>query len=396
MAKEVLNLEVKSNIKSVTKDTDKLAESIEDINQEAKESIGNFTLMGVSLNGVKAAFAKVIPMAKAMFGTIKAGLISTGIGALVVAFGSLATWFTKTKKGAEVLSIVFKGVGAAVNVILDRIAKFGGGIAKILSGNVRSGLKDMGNSFKGIGTEILTDTLHAMALEKQLQRLVDKERALNVETAQRRAEIEQLKMIAEDVTKSEEERLAAAEKAFKIETDLLEKRIENAEEAVRIEEARLSDILDPTAEALDLLAQKEIDLATIQGESATKQIELNNKINAIKQTTITLNEQLRLDAEAELQTTQDMLRTLQLLRIEDEHDKALKRLENERDDQLADAKKIKGVEAREARIKVINETFQEKYFDLLDKNRLVTISGSEETAVESSKWSKYLAERQME
>ena len=396
MAKEVLNLEVKSNIKSVTKDTDKLAESIEDINQEAKESIGNFTLMGVSLNGVKAAFAKVIPMAKAMFGTIKAGLISTGIGALVVAFGTLAAWFTKTKKGAEVLSVVFKGVGAAVSVIIDRIAKFGGGIAKILSGNVRSGLKDMGDTFKGIGTEILTDTLHAMELEKQLQRLVDRERDLSVETVQRRAEIEQLKMIAEDVTKSEEERLAAAEKAFKIETDLLEKRIENAEEAVRIEEARLSDILDPTAEALDLLAQKEIDLATIQGESATKQIELNNKINAIKQTTITLNEQLRLDAEAELQTTQDMLRTLQLLRIEDEHDKALKRLENERDDQLADAKKIKGVEAREARIKVINETFQEKYFDLLDKNRLVTITESKKTAVESSKWSKYLAERQME
>ena len=140
----------------------------------------------------------------------------------------------------------------------------------------------MGNSFKGIGTEILTDTLHAMALEKQLQRLVDRERDLNVETAQRRTEIEQLKMIAEDVTKSEEERLTAAEKAFKIETDLLEKRITNAEEAVRIEEARLSQILDPTAEALDLLAQKEIDLATIQGESATKQIELNNKINAIK------------------------------------------------------------------------------------------------------------------
>ena len=260
MAKEVLNLEVKSNIKSVTKDTDKMAESIEDINQEAKESIGNFTLMGVSLNGVKAAFAKVIPMAKAMFGTIKAGLISTGIGALVVAFGTLAAWFTKTKKGAEVLSVVFKGVGAAVSVIIDRIAKFGGGIAKILSGNVRSGLKDMGDTFKGIGTEILTDTLHAMALEKQLQRLVDRERDLNVETAQRRTEIEQLKMIAEDVTKSEEERLTAAENAFKIETDLLEKRIENAEEAVEIQRAQ-NNLNESMAEDLDALAQLEIDLA---------------------------------------------------------------------------------------------------------------------------------------
>ena len=57
----------------------------------------------------------------------------------------------------------------------------------------------------------------------------------------------------------------SAEKAFGIETNLLERRIKNAEKAVRIESARLKDILDPEAEALDNLAQKEIELATIRG-----------------------------------------------------------------------------------------------------------------------------------
>lgn len=76
MAKtETLNLEVKSNIKSVTKDTDKMADSLDDVNKEAKAGVGNFTLMGVSLNGVKNSFAKIIPTAKLMFGSLKAGLI---------------------------------------------------------------------------------------------------------------------------------------------------------------------------------------------------------------------------------------------------------------------------------------------------------------------------------
>ena len=173
-------------------------------------------------------------------------------------------------------------MGAAFNVIVDRIAKFGGGLAKILSGNVKAGLKDMGDSFKDIGTEILLDVSALILLEKAQQKLIDSQRKLNVETAQQRANIEELKLIAEDVTKSEEERLNAAKKAFKIENDLLDQRVANAEESVRIEKERVDTILDPGAEALDVVAQKEIALANIRGESATKQVELNNKINAIQ------------------------------------------------------------------------------------------------------------------
>ena len=383
MAKEVLELEVKSNIKSVTKDTDKMADSLEDVNKEAKESIGNFTLMGVSLNGVKAAFGKVIPMAKTMFGSIKAGLISTGIGAFVVLIGSLVTWFTQTKKGAEVLSVAFKGIGAAINVIVDRVAKFGGGLAKILSGNVKGGLKDMKDSFKGVGTEILEDTLNAIAFEKALQKLTDSQRALNVETAQRRADIEELKLIAEDVTKSEEERLAAAEKAFKIENDLLDRRVANAEEAVRIESLRLKDILDPEAEQLDVLAQKEIDLATIRGESITKQIELNNKINAIKQTTINKNNELKLQNEAEAKSTQDLLDELKMVRQKDQKAKELLTLLNEKKAKQDAANLITDAKERNKQLATIDKIYFEKYLDLVDKQSLVTVEGNK-TIVKST------------
>ena len=379
---ETLNLEVKSNIKSVTKDQKewnkelkKTEDSIKDVNEEGKEVVAEMQILGLSINGLKTAWKSAASGAKFLFRSIKMGIASTGVGLLVLAFGTLATWFATTKKGAEALSVAFKGIGAAIKVIVDRVSQFGSGLFKLLTG-AKGGLKEMGDSFKGIGKEILTDTLNAMALEKALQKLTDRERALNVETAQRRAEIEQLKMIAEDVTKSEEERLEAAEKAFDIESDLLEKRVENAEEAVRLEQQRLSLISDPQQDQLDALAQKEIDLANIRGESATKQIELNNKINSIKQETINKNNILQAQRDAEFTETQNMLEQLELLRIKDDHNRAIRQLEQERDDALFNAKKIEGIEEREARIAVINDTFQEKYIDLVDKNKTVTIDGN--------------------
>ena len=287
--KVILEAEVKSNIKGVAKDTKEWSQELKKTKQEMKgvadegaEVVGEMQILGVSLRGLKAGWASSVKGAKFLFSTIKLGIISTGIGIFVVAFGTLASWFTKTKAGAEALKVALAAMGAAFNVIVDRIAKFGGGLAKILSGNVKAGLKDMGDSFKDIGTEILLDVSALILLEKAQQKLIDSQRKLNVETAQQRANIEELKLIAEDVTKSEEERLNAAKKAFKIENDLLDQRVANAEESVRIEKERVDTILDPGAEALDVVAQKEIDLANIRGESATKQVELNNKINAIQ------------------------------------------------------------------------------------------------------------------
>ena len=194
MAKEVLELEVKSNIKSVAKDQKAwnkelktTKENIEDVNEEGKEVVAEMQILGVSINGLKAAWSSAASGAKFLFRSVKMGIISTGVGAFVVALGTIATWFTTTKRGAEVLETAMAGVGAAISVIVDRVAKFGGGLFKLLTGT-EGGLKDMRDSFKNIGEEIKTDTLLTMALTKQNQKLADSQRALNVETAQRRAD----------------------------------------------------------------------------------------------------------------------------------------------------------------------------------------------------------------
>jgi len=267
--------------KKANKSLEHIKTSTNDLGNAATNAASEFSILGVSLNSIKAGFGKIIPIAKAMFTSIKMGLISTGIGIIVVAVGTLISYFTQTKKGAELLSVAFKAVGAAVSVITDRISAIGGAIIKVFKGDFKGAAEDAKNAVKGIGDEIRKETKAAIDLGKAFNALKDSNRALNVETAARRAEVEALKLIAEDLTNSEEERLEAAEKAFNIENDLLDKRVANAEEALRIktEENAMGESL---AEDLDEQAQLEIDLFNIKQESITKQIELNNKINGIK------------------------------------------------------------------------------------------------------------------
>ena len=116
MAEEVI-IKVKTDVANAEQGLEKVKQTTEETSDAAKDAAGNFQVMGVSLNSVKGAFAKIIPTAKAMFGSIKAGLISTGIGAFVIAIGSLVSYFTNTKRGAEQLQRIFAGFGAAVSVL---------------------------------------------------------------------------------------------------------------------------------------------------------------------------------------------------------------------------------------------------------------------------------------
>ena len=85
--KELTNQQKEANRK--VKEFNKLNKEQKDIGED---TIMNFKVMGVSLKGIKTSMSKIIPTAKLMFRTITAGIMSTGIGALVVAFGSFVTY----------------------------------------------------------------------------------------------------------------------------------------------------------------------------------------------------------------------------------------------------------------------------------------------------------------
>ena len=309
--KKVLTFLIKSDIKQTAKDVEILGAKIENTKLETKELTDNFGIFGLTVGKVKKQFnnfkkvvtnnLKVIGLqiqlagkafqlmfggkvrmgAKELFRLITKGIATTGIGLFALALGSVVTFLTKTKKGAELLERTLAGLGAAFNVIRERVSGLGEGILKLFGPDRKQGLQDIKDSFKGIGDEIVADTKAIVELKKSFQDLRDSNRELRVETATSKAKIEELRLIATDTSKSIQERQDAANQAFDIENKLLDKRIANAKEAIRIQKEENKTAINKD-EALDALADKEVELANLELESSRRKIRLTEKLNGIR------------------------------------------------------------------------------------------------------------------
>jgi len=327
--KETIHLEVKSDIGQVSK--------------EAENAAGNISFMGVSLNSVKAGFKKVAMVAKGSFATIRAGIMSTGIGALVIAVTSLASYFTKTKRGADMFKRAMAGVGAVVSVLTDLFSKVGEmmvgafsnpkqaikdlwealkknlmnrvtgvidqfkALGKVMEGvfsldwdQVKEGAEEFGTALiqvstgmdevqqknfaetiKNITTEMKNEAAAMMALEGRLQSLRDMENSFMVQKAATRQEIERARLIAEDETKSAKERLTNLKKALELEAETTKQEIELAKERVAIqrEEMALSENL---VEDEEKLAQLKVALIETETASIKMRRRVVTEVNALE------------------------------------------------------------------------------------------------------------------
>ena len=234
---------LKQEQSKAAKEVKKFTDAQKESDKATKESIGSFTVMGVSLNGVKASMGKIIPAAKAMFGTIKAGLISTGIGAFLVAFGSLATYFTSTKRGADQLDKAFTAIGATIDVLKDRISKIGEAISLVFSGKFKEAGESLKGTFAGITEEIGKEIAAMTALKQRTHELRDADMEFMVQKAATRQEIEKARLIAEDETKSASERLENLKKALELEAETTAQELVLAKERmnIQIQEMALSE-----------------------------------------------------------------------------------------------------------------------------------------------------------
>jgi len=162
--------------------------------------------------------------------------------------------------------------------------------------------KKAAEAAKNFVKETKESTTQAIALEKAMQKLRDRERDLSVATAQASAEVEELKRQRDDERLSIEERIAAAEAAAAIDQRL-------ANENVRIQEekaallAREIELQGETEERLQALADAQIAAADARAASAGVQTELMTSLYGLNQALI---EQGREQLE-QLQETRDAL-----------------------------------------------------------------------------------------
>ena len=200
---ETATFNVKSNIGEVSKD--------------AQNAAGDIRIMGVSLNSLKTGFVKAGATAKSMFATVRAGVMSTGIGALLIAVTSLISYFTNTKRGADKLEKTFAALGATVDVLKDRLSKVGEAIGFIFSGEFQKAGEALKGTFAGIADEIEREVEAMVQLKQRTHELRDADMEFSIQKAKTRQEIERARLIAEDETKSAKERLDNLKVALELE-----------------------------------------------------------------------------------------------------------------------------------------------------------------------------------
>ena len=353
MAEKKIILQVEADTGKADKSLDKVKKTTKDTGDAAKSAAGDFKVMGVSLNGVKGAFAKVIPMAKLMFTSIRVGLAATGIGLFVVAIGSLMTFFTKTKRGAEMLEKATAGLGAAFAVITDRMSALGEGLVNVFTNpqeavkklwetiktnlinrvegmmlqfealgtviqgalnldfdEIKKGMgdfgtatlqvatgmdeiqqKNFGQSIKDITTEIKEETKAAIELKGALQGIKDEERAFSIQKAKTRQEIQKARLEALDEQKTLDERIASLQVAADLEIATTEAAIDMQQRKLAAKQAEV-DLGESLAEDFDELAQLEVQLIDMKTQSFQTQKRIATELETLT------NEQIALDKKA--------------------------------------------------------------------------------------------------
>jgi len=119
---------------------------------------GIIGVVGQSLKGVGDTFStmkgKALQFASAVGGKatgglklFKVALASTGIGLLVVALGSLISYFTQTEKGTRVIKVAMEAMGIVVGNIVGYFAELGEKMVSAFS-NPKQALLDLGNAIK--------------------------------------------------------------------------------------------------------------------------------------------------------------------------------------------------------------------------------------------------------
>jgi hypothetical protein len=133
------------------------------------------------------------------FGMLRGAIIATGIGALIIAVTSLVSWFSKTEKGANMLSGVFKGMGAVLDTLLGKIWNIGDTLREFLANPIEF--------FKNLGKDIKNAAVEGYDFVQMMDELEDQMRNMEVTAKQNDILIDKLLLQAKNTGKTYEERL---------------------------------------------------------------------------------------------------------------------------------------------------------------------------------------------
>lgn len=265
--------------------------SMGDISKTLSSVKGGFLKLS---NGLGATTKSAGVMSNALK-VLKVALASTGIGLIVVALGSLVAYFTKSQRGADMLSKVMGQLKQVVLTVTDYFIKLGEAIVKafknpgeavkkfwkiLTNKEEREALK---NSIVAVGKDAEDRQKRRLALTERQIALEEKLTEFELKESELQRQIEEQKLIAADKAgKTATERAAANAQAQKLVNELADLRLEIAREQLAI-------------------MKEENSLSESMRENTREEKQLEAKINSILAERSRTNKELVAQA-AEIQT----------------------------------------------------------------------------------------------
>lgn len=156
------------------------------------------------------------------------------IAAIVLVLATMYAAVQRTTGGLDKFEQITAALSAGLKVIIDRVARFGEGLIKLLSGDISGGLEQMENSFKGIGDEMEREIGAAYELQKAIQALEDAEINYEIAAKESANAIKELMLQSKNRLLTEQQRQDKLKEALKLEEDIHATEMANKKEAIRI------------------------------------------------------------------------------------------------------------------------------------------------------------------
>ena len=370
MAKKVyIDFELK--YKEAVKNLDEMQKEYSKLEKEVKKTSESQQELGGVLDkttggaitkfkGLKGTLGTVIKS----FKSLKVAIMATGIGALVIAVGALATMFTNSEKGQNRFTKLMSGIGVVVGNVTDIVAGLGEVMFNVFTGRFGEAKKsydELKEKMKNFGKETREEIKISNELSDRRAKADKIERQLIIDRAEATRKFNELRERAADKENvSVDERIRLLKEAGAIEEAITIKEIEAAR--IRFETKRQENLMaGSTKEDLDEQAQLEARLIELEASRLKKQKTLTAEIttNLREAAAERKADQAEKDADAKAEEDKERARLDALQKIRDDFtkqiedrdaEKEFEKLELAKSRKLAELEELNATEAQKAEI----------------------------------------------
>ena len=272
---------VKKGFEKVIDEQDKQIEATKE-STKASEDLGN-KLDGVT-GGAVTKFKSLVGGIKNSVTSLKAmrvALIATGIGAFVVAIGTLVANLQNSEEGFNRVNKLMKQLGVVAGNVTDIFYNLGTALFALLSGDMdlmNESFEKATNQIKNFGEETKREIALQGELSDKQAELVKIERSLILQRAEaNRDRADLLEKAADRENYTASQRVAFLKEAGRIEEEITNAEIKAAQLRLEIKE-QSNSLSESSTEDLNEQKQLEADIIDLQTAKLTKQKEVTSQI----------------------------------------------------------------------------------------------------------------------